>query len=306
MIKPQYKAQVDLLLDVLPYVAKEKCFALKGGTAINMFVWDMPRLSVDIDLTYIDFDERNKALAIISESLLRIKEDILKNIPNIQVEASGITPIQKDKLLCVRKGVKIKVEVNITMRGIIKPLQIKQTMPSVSKEFEKFVSIQIVSNAELFGGKICAALDRQHPRDLFDIHQLFDSGGITEEIKEGFIVALISHNRPMHELLKPNFQNQKEAFAGQFSGMALKPFSYEDFKNTRYRLVKDINNSLNDNDKNLLLSIKSGNPNWALSKIKQLQNLPAIKWKLENIEKLLNQNPKQHSLMLKKLEQAVS
>jgi predicted nucleotidyltransferase component of viral defense system len=67
MIKPQYKAQVDLLLDVLPYVAKEKCFALKGGTAINMFVWDMPRLSVDIDLTYIDFDERNKALAIISE-----------------------------------------------------------------------------------------------------------------------------------------------------------------------------------------------------------------------------------------------
>jgi hypothetical protein len=42
-----YKSQVNLLLKVLPYVANENVFALKGGTAINLFVRDMPRLSVD-------------------------------------------------------------------------------------------------------------------------------------------------------------------------------------------------------------------------------------------------------------------
>ena len=58
-MQSEYKAQVELLLDLLPHVAKEKAFALKGGTAINMFVWDMPRLSVDIDLTYLPFDGRD-------------------------------------------------------------------------------------------------------------------------------------------------------------------------------------------------------------------------------------------------------
>src|SRR5476649_821821 len=115
MIAPLYKAQVELLLDIIPYVDKEKCFALKGGTAINLFIWEMPRLSVDIDLTYLPFDDRNLALAKISESVLRIKDSIAKNLPGVQVEASGVTPGQKDRLLCSRSGTKIKVEVNTTM-----------------------------------------------------------------------------------------------------------------------------------------------------------------------------------------------
>ena len=48
-----YRRQVQLLIRVLPSIAEEACFALKGGTAINLFVRDMPRLSVDIDLTYL-------------------------------------------------------------------------------------------------------------------------------------------------------------------------------------------------------------------------------------------------------------
>ncbi len=305
MIKLQYRAQVDLLLDVLPFVAKEECFAMKGGTAINMFIWDMPRLSVDIDLTYIHFDSRNTALAAISEGILRIKEDIIKNLGGIQVETSGIMPGQQDKLLCARSGTKIKVEVNTTMRGLLKPAQLKQTAPAVRKEFDKFAAIQIVPYAELFGGKICAALDRQHPRDLFDIHQLFNNCGITEEIKDGFIVALLSHNKPIHEMFKPNLQNQEGAFRGQFEGMAMRPFSYDDFETTRERLVKEISTIFTDNDKNLLLSIKAGNPDWSLSNIQQLQNLPAVKWKLQNIQKFRKQDAKQHSVMLGKLEKAL-
>ena len=219
MIAPLYKAQVELLLDIIPYVDKEKCFALKGGTAINLFIWEMPRLSVDIDLTYLPFDDRNLALSKISESIVRIKDSITTSLPGVQVEASGITPGQKDRLLCSRNGTKIKIEVNTTMRGSINPPAQKQIVPAVKKEFGKFAAMQVVSDAEIFGGKICAALDRQHPRDLFDIQQLFDAGGIAEEIKDGFIAALLSHNRPIHEMLKPNFQDQREVFANQFQGM---------------------------------------------------------------------------------------
>ena len=63
MIRPEYRAQVDLLLSILPHVAKEESLALKGGTAINLFVRNMPRLSVDIDLTYLSWqDDRTTAL----------------------------------------------------------------------------------------------------------------------------------------------------------------------------------------------------------------------------------------------------
>lgn len=302
MIIPRYKAQVDLLLDVVPFVAKEKCFALKGGTAINMFVWDMPRLSVDIDLTYIRFDNRNTALATISEALQRVQADITQNLPAIQVKPSGITPGKCDKLLCTRNGVGIKIEVNTTMRGIANPVALKQTASSVRREFEKFAAIQAISTPELFGGKICAALDRQHPRDLFDIHQLFQNGGITEEIKEGFIAALLSHSRPIQEMLKPNFQNQKETFATQFEGMALQAFSYEDFEAARERLVMEINGMLSDNDRKLLLGFKAGEPDWGLSSMAVLKDLPAVKWKLQNIRKLQNQDPQKHSVTLQQLE----
>jgi hypothetical protein len=89
MIDPKYKAQVDLLLQTIPYVAKEEIFALKGGTAINLFVRSMPRLSVDIDLTYLPIDDRETALKSISEGLLRIKTDLERFIPRISVTAAS-------------------------------------------------------------------------------------------------------------------------------------------------------------------------------------------------------------------------
>ena len=58
----RYVAQVRLLLSVLPDIAREPVFALKGGTAINLFYRDMPRLSVDIDLTYLPVADRQSSL----------------------------------------------------------------------------------------------------------------------------------------------------------------------------------------------------------------------------------------------------
>ena len=72
----RYIDQVRLLIDVLPHIAKENVFALKGGTAINLFYRDMPRLSVDIDLTYLPVEDRNASLRHIDEALDRIMEGI--------------------------------------------------------------------------------------------------------------------------------------------------------------------------------------------------------------------------------------
>lgn len=73
----KYEKQVHLLLSVLPLVAKEKCFALHGGTAINLFHHNMPRLSVDIDLTYLPVEDRDTSIAHINKSLHRISQQII-------------------------------------------------------------------------------------------------------------------------------------------------------------------------------------------------------------------------------------
>jgi predicted nucleotidyltransferase component of viral defense system len=284
MINQTYRSQVQLLLLILPYVAVEKDLALKGGTAINMFVWNMPRLSVDLDLTYTGFEDRDIALTNIAESLLRIKARIIKNITGIQVEVKKSSVDQEEKLICKHQNTQVKIEINTIMRGIIKPTPILPVAQDVQKEFGLFADMSIVSQGELFRGKVCAALDRQHPRDLFDIYCLLEAGGITEEIKHGFIMALLSHPRAIHEMLQPNFHNQEIVFINQFQGMTIKPFTYKDFEDTRRTLVTTIHNLLTDEDKEFLLSFKSGTPKWELSGIDNLQVLPAIKWKLLNIQ----------------------
>jgi predicted nucleotidyltransferase component of viral defense system len=301
MISPIYRAQVRLLLKVLPYVAREEAFALKGGTAINLFERDLPRLSVDIDLTYLPFEDRKTALNGIAAGLGRIRDDVSQSIPGIQVALLPQRDGQDTKLSCRLDGVQIKVEVNTTIRGFLQEPRLMQVAESVQNEFELFAAIKVVSHGELYGGKICAALDRQHPRDLFDIHDLFEHGGITEEIRLGFIAALLSHSRPIHEMLQPNFQDQRTAFEAQFAGMTEDAFSYSDFESTRERLVVEINNLLTDDDRKFLLSFKAGEPQWGLYPIEGLQEMSAVQWKLLNIKRLLSKDHTKHGEQLELL-----
>jgi predicted nucleotidyltransferase component of viral defense system len=301
MISPKYRAQADLLLQVLPHVAKEEVFALKGGTAINLFVRDMPRLSVDIDLTYLPFDDRSTALNKISEALERIKNNLKKSIQNITV-----TPMLREgedvKLNCQLRNAQIKIEVNTTTRGHIMPVRLLQVKESVQKEFSKFAAINVVSHGELFGGKICAALDRQHPRDMFDVHLLLENEGYTDVVKLGFTTALLSHMRTMSEILDPHLLDQQSAFEKQFAGMASIPFAYLDYEATRKRLITAINYSWTEKEKSFLLSFKKGTPEWGLFPVANLKDMPGVKWKLENINKLVRQNPAKHVKILSLLE----
>ena len=167
-------------------------------------------------------------------------------------------------------------------------------MNKVAKEFETYVEARILSHADLYGSKMCAALDRQHPRDLFDIHYLLKNKGITENVKIGFIASLLSHNRPIHEILNPAFIDQKQVYMNQFTGMTFVPFSYKDFETTRQSFIDELNKSFTDDDKEFLLSFKSGNPKWSLIPKPLLKDLPAVRWKLKNLKKLIESNPKKH------------
>ena len=209
---------------------------------------------------------------------------------------------QEAKLTCQTQNAQIKVEVNTTIRGTLLPPRTMDIVDKVEDDFGRFVSVNVVSNAELFGGKICAALDRQHPRDLFDIHHMMQNEGLTDEIRMGFIAMLLSHGRPIHEIIRPNFQNQEQIFEAQFEGMSFAPFSYADYEGTREKLVQDINSGWTDNDRDFLLSFKRGEPDWSLYPHENLQNMPAVKWKLLNIQKLIKQNSDKHMEQLKALE----
>ena len=301
MIDPKYKAQVDLLLQTLPYVAKETIFALKGGTAINLFVRSMPRLSVDIDLTYLPIDDRETALKNISDGLARIKFDLEQSISRISVTAASREG-QDVKINCQLPGAQIKIEVNTTTRGSIHPTRLMRVNDSVESEFGRFAAIHVVSMAELYGGKICAALDRQHPRDLFDVRLLLDNEGFTDDIKDGFLVALISHMRPISEVISPMFIDQRQAFETQFSGMANIPFSYDDYEQTRIQLVDQVQSKLTNSDRQFLMSFKDGNPDWEKLSVKNARELPAVHWKLQNIERLKHDNPRKHKEMVSVLE----
>ena len=297
-----YCTQVDLLLQVMPHVAKEECFALKGGTAINMFVWNLPRLSVDIDLTYLPFDDRATAMKNITAALRRIKMQIESTIPTCKVRIVQQSDGQEAKLTCQIPGAQIKIEVNTVMRGHIFVPQEMNIVETVETEFGRFVSMKVVSSAELFGGKICAALDRQHPRDLFDIHQLFKNGGLTKDIRQGFLIALLSSPRPIHEMIHPNFLDQHRTFETQFAGMTEESFTYDDFEETRERLITDIHTGFTDKDRQFLLNFKSGEPDWSLFPHDKLKDLPAVKWKLANIQKLKENNPEKHAEQFKSLK----
>jgi len=302
-MKGTHKKQVSLLLDILPEVAKEDVFALHGGTAINLFCLNMPRLSVDIDLTYIPASEsRNTDLQNIRLALEKVKERLRKQIPNI----SFTDPMRAEeelKLICTTSEAMVKIEVNQINRGIIAETELKILCDKAQEVFDKFCEVRTVSQKQLWGGKIIAALDRQHPRDLFDIRNMINGIGYSMEIKEGFIFFLLCSKRPMQELLNPHPIDQSAVFESQFKGMTDNSFGIHEFENTRELLIKMINESLTDEDKGFLLTFSKGEPDW--TKI-DYSKFPAIRWKLLNIQKLKDSNPSKYAEQVDTVRQILS
>lgn len=287
MADKAYQKQVKLLLSVLPEVARETCFALHGGTAINLFVRDMPRLSVDIDLTYMPIEDRASSLKHIDEALERTKKRIESVVAGARVQH------RKDigKLIISAQGTEIKLEVNLVGRGTIADPVKMSLCNRAQSEFDAFVAVPVVPIGQLYGGKICAALDRQHPRDLFDVKYLLENEGFSEQVKVGFILCLLASDRPFHEMIAPNFQDQRAVLNNQFAGMTVEAFTYDDFEQARDALVKTMRAAITPKDKQFLLSIHDVTPNWS---IYDYERFPAVQWKLQNLQKLKTNNPDKH------------
>lgn len=289
-----YSKQVQLLVRVLPLVDTEKCFALKGGTAINLFFRALPRLSVDIDLLYIPMDDRETALINIKAALSRISKLILETIPDSKVQNAHD---QSDALrLIVSQGeVRIKVELSPVIRGTVFPEIRMEVSEEVEKEFG-YVEMQVASLPDLYAGKLCAALDRQHPRDLFDVKFLLENEGLTENLRKTFLIFLISHQRPMAELLAPNRKDISEIYVTEFMQMAQVEVPLEQLEEARENLIHQIHIDMTENEKKFLLSFKNKAPDWNLlemDNVEVIANLPSVRWKMINLEQMPVQKHKE-------------
>ena len=286
MLKPNnpYRQQVALLLEVLPLVGDEPCFALKGGTAINLFVREMPRLSVDIDLAYLPVQDRATSLLDVSAALARIASAIELKLRGSKVQRT-IVDERLIKLVVWHNGVRVKIDVSPVLRGCVREPAVRGVSAAVENVFG-YVEVPVVHTHDLYAGKLCAALDRQHPRDLFDVRLLLENEGIEAGLLEVFVVYLLSGDRPLAELLAPNRQPLAATFENEFLGMTLIPVTLAELEQTRETMIGLIQERLTVQQRQFLLSFKQGEPEWALLNLPGIENLPAVQWKLLNIRRM--------------------
>lgn len=296
-----YYKQVQLLVQLLPLVAEEDCFALKGGTAINLFIRELPRLSVDIDLVYLPMQDRKGALTGITAALVRIKQRILQALPKAKIVEAYKNKPDAMRLVVSHNNVQVKIELSPVLRGTVFEPQIMSVCTKAENEFG-YAEIKVVSLADLYAGKICAALDRQHPRDLFDVMGLLDNEGFTDDIRKALIVYIISHPSPIVELFDIRYKDIEQLYQGEFLNMAEAPVALAELESTREQLTELVRTTLLDDEREFLLSFKAREPKWGLLGLDGVENLPAVKWKMINLQKM---SKDKHKSAYQKLERCL-
>ncbi len=279
-----YRQQVTLLIRTLPFVAEEKCFALKGGTAINLFIRDMPRLSVDIDLTFVPILAWDESLIAVDAALKRIAGRIRTGMPDARVQ-EGQSEGKVTKLNVNSGRVRTLIEVTPVGRGCVYDPETRAVSEAVEETFG-FAEISVLSFADLYGGKLVAGLDRQHPRDFFDIRDLFRNEGIDDALRRAFIVYLLGHTRPMHEILTARHKDITQLYERDFVGMTDEPVALADLLATREELVAAIVGKMPDGHRQFLIGFEQGNPDWKLLGLPAAAELPAVKWRQKHLDKL--------------------
>lgn len=280
-----YLDAVRLLLDVASSIFRQPGFALKGGTAINLFLRDMPRLSVDLDLVFADHrPDRDDSIRMISRHLEGIRGD-LNQLGMICHAPTGLGGDEL-KIFVERNRTRIKVEVNHVFRGTVLPVESHPLTTEAQDTFFTDIEIPLLHPDELYGSKLVAAMDRQHPRDIFDILKLYEQGGLTDGIVECFVCYLAGHNRPIHEVLFANEIDITSSHANEFVGMTKDPVSLEILLETRKRFFSELPSRLNGNHRSFLVSLAEAQPDWALMSCPHLAEMPALRWKLANLERL--------------------
>lgn len=297
-----YLDTARLLTQVAPLVFADDTFALKGGTAINLFIRDMPRLSVDLDLVFPDYSlPRDAALVRINEAIRQSAERLTAR--GFQTQVLAAPDAGETKLLVRRAGIEVKIEVNFVMRGTVHPVRISALTPAAHDSLLADLEVPVLSLEDVYGGKLVAAMDRQHPRDLFDVMQLLAHEGITPGIRRAFVVYLASHNRPVHEVLFPTLRNIEQEFEQSFKGMTTEYVELAALLAARERMLQELQGGLDADERGFLLSLVQGRPKWPLLGIAHLEQLPGIRWKLQNLLQLQQKSPKKFDEQIETLAQ---
>ncbi len=285
-----YADTVRLLLAITPDVFANDIFAMKGGTAINLFVRDMPRLSVDIDVVYTPWQHtRDQALPAIAGEL----DAIARRVAKLGLNARRMTTkdLGDTKLLVENSASQVKVEVNAVFRGTVLPMERRALAGKTAEMFGAELEVPVLAVDELYGSKLVAAMDRQHPRDLFDVLQMFDSEGLTDATVECFVTYLAGHNRPIHEVLLGTEKDISGEYNDNFVGMTAEAVSLEDLLKTRSRLRSELTRRLSDKHRAFLIGLARAVPDWTLLKCPHAADLPALRWKLANLQTFSQRRP---------------
>jgi predicted nucleotidyltransferase component of viral defense system len=284
-MKQEYIDTVRLLIDIAPTIFKSPRFAMKGGTALNLFVQDMPRLSVDIDVVFTDHTpSRDDALSAIEADLRKAAT---------MLEARGLSvaipkkPGGEDVKLFIRdENAEVKVEVNHVFRGALLPIKTVSLTTAAQDMFTSDLSVPMLDRSELYGSKLVTAMDRQHPRDIFDVMKMYEKFGLDASFVDCFVAYLAGHNRPVHEVLFSADAPFDAIHETHFRGMTTDEVSLDALLKTRAELKTDLPKALTQQHKDFLLSLVKAEPEWDLMPFPKLKDLPALKWKLVNLEKL--------------------
>ena len=303
MDKP-YVDTVRLLLAIAPEVFRGGVFAMKGGTAINLFVHDMPRLSVDIDLAYPDWKKpRNQALRSITDELALISQRLRRL--GFAVRSVDVAELGESKLIIDRDGVQVKVEVNLVFRGTVQPLERRSLSPMTADLFSAELSVPSLALDELYGSKLVAALDRQHPRDFFDVARMYEAHGLSDAAIECFVLYLAGHNRPIHEVLAPRRKNIAREFESSFAGMTREPVEFASLEAVRDRLLEDLPARLTADQRAFLIGLARAEPDWSLVACPHASDLPAIRWRLWNLEQFRMSHSEKFASQVRALEEVL-
>jgi predicted nucleotidyltransferase component of viral defense system len=277
-----YRGQVQLLIKLLPIIAQEEVFALKGGTAINLFARDMPRLSVDIDLTYLPLGSFDDAVRGIDAALQRVAERVRAGVPRSQVNVQRSADGHAERLHVAADRVGVKIEVTPVLRGVV----YEPVMMPVSAKVEEtygFAEARVVSSADLYAGKLIAALDRQHPRDLFDVQVLFAEDGVSDELRRAFIAYLLSSSKPLNAILSPPRRDLVQKYEREFEGMTEQPVSLDSLLATREDMITRMVGEMPNEHRRFLVLFKRGEPDWDLVGLSNVAELPAVKFRQQKL-----------------------
>lgn len=293
-MRERYVEQVRLLMRLLPAIAAEEVFALKGGSAINLFYRDMPRLSVDIDLTYVPIEDRAASLQNIDATLDRITASFGRSNTDVRLQRVAGGGNLETRIMATRGAASVKIETSPVMRGTALP-PVRMKVSDVVEEAFGFAEMPVLAFEDLFAGKLHAALDRQHPRDLYDVKLLYENEGLTDDLFRAFLIYVCASGRPPHELLAPPPIPIEERYTEEFVGMTREEITLPELEAARTRLITDVRSRLTSKTAAFLLSLHDAEPDFALIDLPQAERLPAVQWKLLNLRRLKAGNPVKHA-----------